>query len=222
MKTSNITKSVIINKPYANDFREVMQIFSFRFFKDDEDTAKKFFSDFVQMLYVNGVPCDQVVLDMWTGCSDKFSFFVKKDNVKKIYVKIQKRMHGLYRVVSFSAYEDEYKQYEVPVEGFFESINQAKYDEVLDACGLDKDWGGNEVTVYEFIDNLKKREAKLKGTLESIFDQYTTINDRLRYCNGHYFRFADKTVEKLYSMTTMLYKGNYFLDNAVRRGCLID
>ena len=62
----------------------------------------------------------------------------------------------------------------------------------------------------------------LKGTLNEIFDKYTTMNDRLKYCNGSYYKFNDKKVEEIYRLIISNYKGNYFLDNAVRRGCIID
>ena len=44
----------------------------------------------------------------------------------------------------------------------------------------------------------------------------------MRYCNGSYVKFKDKKIEKVYLMFIKMYDGNYFIDNAVKRGVIID
>lgn len=108
------------------------------------------------------------------------------------------------------------------LEEYFDSLNQAKINIKISNYGF-KDNDENEVTLDYYNDYAKTETTTiLKGTLNEIFDKYTTMNDRLKYCNGSYYKFNDKKIEEIYRLIISNYKGNYFLDNAVRRGCIID
>ena len=82
----------------------------------------------------------------------------------------------------------------------------------------------NKIMVQKYVDYKAKEgeSISLVGSLSEIFDRFTTMNDRLRYCNGNYYKFLNENVEKLYQVFVAAYNGNYFLDNAVKRGTLID
>lgn len=81
----------------------------------------------------------------------------------------------------------------------------------------------NSVELIEYVDYKEKQTLTITGKLEDIFSNYTTRNDRLKYVNGHYFKFKSKKIDDLYHLfTSYIYKGNYYLDNAVKRGVIID
>lgn len=68
----------------------------------------------------------------------------------------------------------------------------------------------------------RESTSQITGTFEQIFKSYTNMNDRLRYCNGSYYKFENPALKKAYNTFIKCYKGNFFLDCAVARGCLID
>ena len=110
----------------------------------------------------------------------------------------------------------------VGIEEYFNNKNQAIYNEWLDKCNIHSD-EENEIKVNDYRDYKPNGDFFiLTGSLEDIFDKFTTHNDKLKYCNGDFWRFADADIEILYSLFITNYNGNYFLDNAVKRGVTID
>lgn len=79
-----------------------------------------------------------------------------------------------------------------------------------------------EIQVNRYSNGKLDATHILKGTLHKIFDDFTALNDHLRYINNCRWEFDDKNVEREYNEFLDNYKGNFFLDNAVRRGCIID
>lgn len=56
-----------------------------------------------------------------------------------------------------------------------------------------------ELTAVYYSDYKPAREEIRKGTLDSIFNEIDRANNRLRYCNGSYFRFKDERYKTLYN-----------------------
>ena len=61
----------------------------------------------------------------------------------------------------------------------------------------------------------------LTGSKESIFKQFNKLNNSLRYCNGSYYKFQDKEIEREYdewyqsldkSTKFQIYYGNGIVD----------
>lgn len=73
-----------------------------------------------------------------------------------------------------------------------------------------------------YYSDTRESTSQITGTFGQIFKSYTNMNDRLRYCNGCYYKFENPALEKAYHTFLKCYKGNFFLDCAVARGCLID
>ena len=80
----------------------------------------------------------------------------------------------------------------------------------------------NHIKVEEYVDKRITKTYVLDGTLEKIFDDFTSMNRHVTYVNGHFFRFEDERIETVYDLFVRLYDGNFFLDNAVKAGCIID
>mgnify|MGYP003292644586 CR=1 FL=1 len=78
------------------------------------------------------------------------------------------------------------------------------------------------INVVYHSDRRPKTTSQITGTFGQIFKSYTNMNDRLRYCNGCYYKFENPDLEKAYHTFLKCYKGNFFLDCAVARGALID
>ena len=68
----------------------------------------------------------------------------------------------------------------------------------------------------------KCKSIILSGSLEEVFEQYAKHNDMLKYCNGEFWKFDDNNIDTLYRLFKMLYKGNYSLHIALKRGVIID
>lgn len=177
--------------------------------------------------YLDGTkfPCDKIVVDAATGYADKFALSFRYGEQKVGYLRLVAKKYGRFEIDYLSFENEAFKMFEPILRDYFEgkarAILEDEHKRLMAKCGF-TDGAENKAVLNEYCDNKKKGEIVLCGTLEEIFDKYTTMNDRLSYCNGHYFRFSDDNVAKLYSLHVEAYKGNYFLDNAVRRGCLID
>ncbi|MBR6515477.1 MAG: hypothetical protein IKT40_01340 [Bacilli bacterium] len=82
--------------------------------------------------------------------------------------------------------------------------------------------GNFEAVVDSYSDNVKKKEIVFKGnSLEELFVKFYKANNRLRYCNGSYYKFANKELEVKYyqwiaiipnSMSFDLYYGDGIVD----------
>lgn len=70
--------------------------------------------------------------------------------------------------------------------------------------------------------SVKVSEKVAEGTWEEIFDTFTTLNDRLRYCNGSYYKFQDPKLRHVMQVFIRHYNGDWYLRNALKRGVIID
>ena len=105
---------------------------------------------------------------------------------------------------------------------YFKQYNDIIYQKQLDNCNI-KTTSNVTIVVDDYKDYKPNgKQQTLQGTLQDIFEQYTTHNDRLKYCNGDFWRFNNENISNLYVMFIQMYDGNYFLDNAVKRGVTID
>lgn len=54
------------------------------------------------------------------------------------------------------------------------------------------------VTIIEYVDNQRKSVDAWRGTFDEICADFDRANNRLRYCNGHYYSFADEEMKMKY------------------------
>lgn len=77
------------------------------------------------------------------------------------------------------------------------------------------------VTIIECVDRKPKSTDAWRGTFDEICADFDKANNRLRYCNGHYYKFADEDMQMKYgvwlklipqSRAFKLYYGNGTVD----------
>lgn len=76
-------------------------------------------------------------------------------------------------------------------------------------------------SVVRYVNDRAESESLEEGTLDSIFEKVERSNNRLRYCNGSFFKFKDDTDEHLFYLWGLsisrqrsfdLYYGNGIVD----------
>lgn len=167
-------------------------------------------------------PCDKINLDMFNPSNNRFILTYHFENNRIGHSAIAVKDNGIMSVSYTSFESDSFDIFSHFITDYFKSYNKKIWDGMLKTANV-TNTNDNEVIVIDHTDYKPNGKTEtLKGTLEEVFDRYTTHNDRLRYCNGMYWRFADDKVSRLYRMFIDMYNGNYFLDNAVKRGVTID
>ena len=210
-------------KRNANDtFDSTMDVFSMRIFGNYWE-GEEFIHDFGEYLDNTKFPCDKIMLDPY-GYSDKFQLTFKYDNNRVCWFKFSVNKQTKIIEIDNYIFEDKAieKMFKNVITDYFKQYNDIIYQKQLDNCNIK-----NTLNVTIVVDDYKDykpngKQQTLEGTLQDIFEQYTTHNDRLKYCNGDFWRFNNENISNLYVMFIQMYDGNYFLDNAVKRGVTID
>lgn len=162
---------------------------------------------------------DQVVLNAF-GISNGFSITIRYETKDVMYVEIKKCGNDILKATARAKTEGILDNAAAKkVEKYFDNLNKEIYNNWKNKCGIKE---SNNILVDRYRNYELSDTITLSGSIEEIFDQYVTFNDRMRYINGTYYRFHDKDIKKLYDIFIASYNGNYFLDNAVKRGCIID
>lgn len=206
-----------------NTFDKVMTHFTNKFFQNSiiED-GRTFLHDMGDYLDTTKYPCTKINLNIFTGYNNRISLTFSYNDEKVSWVEIEFERYGILKISNYIYYKKDLQIFHHIIEEYFDKKNLNIYKEWLDKCNIYTD-RNNEIKVEDYRDYKPNGEfVILSGSLEDIFDEYTTHNDRLKYCNGDYWRFADTNIQTLYSLFIINYKGNYFLNNAVKRGVTID
>lgn len=210
-------------KRNANDtFDSTMDVFSMRIFGNYWE-GEEFIHDFGEYLDNTKFPCDKIMLDPY-GYSDKFQLTFKYDNNRICWFKFSVNKQAKIIEIDNYIFEDKAieKMFKNVITDYFKQYNDIIYQKQLDNCNI-KTTSNVTIVVDDYKDYKPNgKQQTLQGTLQDIFEQYTTHNDRLKYCNGDFWRFNNENISNLYVMFIQMYDGNYFLDNAVKRGVTID
>ena len=210
-------------KRNANDtFDSTMDVFSMRIFGNYWE-GEEFIHDFGEYLDNTKFPCDKIMLDPY-GYSDKFQLTFKYDNNRICWFKFSVNKQAKIIEIDNYIFEDKAieKMFKNVITDYFKQYNGIIYQKQLDNCNI-KTTSNVTIVVDDYKDYKPNgKQQTLEGTLQDIFEQYTTHNDRLKYCNGDFWRFNNENISNLYVMFIQMYDGNYFLDNAVKRGVTID
>jgi hypothetical protein len=173
--------------------------------------------------YLDGTkfPSDRITLNIFTSHPNRFTLTYHFEGNNIGHSEIEVRRYGVMSVIHTKFKDDSFNIFSHFITDYFRKYNADMFEAMKTEANVTDE--GNKVEVEDCTDHKPngKRET-LKGTLEEIFDRYTAHNDRLRYCNGMYWRFSDSRTSTLYHMFTEMYEGNYFLTNAVGRGVTID
>lgn len=215
-------RSAVINDTYTS-YEDIMCFFSDKILRtNDVEFAEEFYFELGDYLDDSKYPCTKMILNPFYGNDNEFVITFKYDN--KVVCSCVFGVVNELIIIKNACYDENClkEMFHKILETYFDSLNQSKINIKISNYGF-KDNEENEV-ILDYYDDYAKTESTiiLKGTLNEIFDKYTTMNDKLKYCNGRYYKFNDKKVEEIYRLVISNYKGNYFLDNAVRRGCIID
>ena len=207
-----------------NTFDKVMKYMDSKFFNGEDGSCRSFMHELGAYLDGTQYPCDEIVLCAFIGYNDRVGMKLMYHCERVAYIEIAFGEYGIIKVNRYS-YDDEgrFKIFREIIEEWFDDRNKKILNDWSKKCGVDMHGDGNEVYFQEYVDYSSKGDVvSMSGTIAEIFDSYTTWNDKLRYCNGHYFRFVSNDMEKLYLLYVKNFNGNYFLANAVKRGVTID
>lgn len=93
------------------------------------------------------------------------------------------------------------------------SYGISSYDDVL----------SESVSILHMV-NSELREVFLYSgiTYRELFNEFYDKNDRLRYINGQYYKFAEKKYEELDVLYYYSTRGNLYYDRKIARGGIID
>lgn len=162
--------------------------------------------------------CEKVVFNIWTGTRNYF-YLTLKDSENNILCRMT-----VDRGYSASNYKfrDITKTNEDAILAEVAKYNAKVFKSLCKKAGVCEK-ASREVVLTVFRNYKATGETKvLKGNVYDIIDYYVTLNDRLKYINGSYYNWQSNEMQKVYEHFIYNYKGNYFLANAVSRGCIID
>lgn len=217
MKYSTIKRNV-------NDtFDSTMDFFSMSIFGNYWE-GNDFIHNFGKYLDNTKFPCDKITLNPFSGYSNEFEIGFKYNNNRVCWFKFSINRETKIITIKNCTFEDKTieKMFKYNITDYFKQYNNIIFQKQLDNCNIKTTF--NVTIVVDDYNDYKPngKQQTLEGTLQDIFEQYTTHNDRLKYCNGDFWRFNKKDIATLYTIFIQTYDGNYFLDNAVKRGVTID
>ena len=215
--------SATLNKSKnVNNFHQSILFFAIHFLNTyDPAEGEKWLHDFGGYIQNSEFPCTKINIDPFCKYPNIFCLTLYYKDTKIMWMKIEVSEQKIMKVYNYSYFKKDFEMFHNIITDYFKKRNTEIWNTMLKTCNIsDND---NEITVTDYRDYQPNGKTEtLKGTLGEIFETYTTHNDRLKYCNGMYWRFQSPQISMLYAMFIRQYDGNYFLDNAVRRGVTID
>ena len=220
-----MTFSVITNAEF-NSYNRVLNYFNYKFSQllldSDITDGQTFLYDLGEYLDESKYPVDKIRLNVFTGYSNRIDLVFFYNNEKIAWVEVTFEPYGLLKISNKLYHKKDFQIFHHIIEEYFDVHNQQIYDIWMDKCNIHTHKENaikvNDCTNY----SPNGTSVILKGSLEEVFEQYAKHNDALKYCNGEFWKFDDKKIDTLYRLFKMLYKGNYSLDIALKRGALID
>lgn len=220
-----MTFSVITNSEF-NSYNRVLNYFNYKFSQllldSDITDGQTFLYDLGEYLDESKYPVDKIRLNVFTGYSNRIDLVFFYNNEKIAWVEVTFEPYGLLKISNKLYHKKDFQIFHHIIEEYFDVHNQQIYDIWVDKCNIHTHKENaikvNDCTNY----SPNGTSVILKGSLEEVFEQYAKHNDALKYCNGEFWKFDDKKIDTLYRLFKMLYKGNYSLDIALKRGALID
>ena len=216
--------SVTFNKvKNINTFDDVMFFFALNFLNVyDIIEAKKWLYSFGEYIQKSDFPCTKININPFIGYSNRFNLILSYNDTEIAWVQIETLPHNIMNVFNYSYNKKDFEIFHHIITDYFKKLNKQQWNNMLKTANISTD-ENNNVEVIDHTDYKPNGNIQtIKGTIEQIFEIYTTHNDRLKYCNGMYWKFKSSYITTLYAMFINIYGRNYFLNNAVKRGVTID
>ena len=205
-----------------NSYTDAMMFFAKRFLNSNREADAREFTDKLGgYIEDSDFPCDKIVFDFVTGSAYKFIVILYDNGEKICWLKLAKMGYCTLKIDSFGYEKKECRKYHDLLIEMIKKWNKHIFDNACKVARI-KPLEENHIKVEEYVDKCITKTYVLDGTLENIFDDFTSMNRHVTYVNGHFFRFEDERIETIYDLFVRLYDGNFFLDNAVKAGCIID
>lgn len=207
-----------------NSYNETIRYFADMILDAEEDYGHEWFSALRERISDAQFPCDKIVLNPWGGYSNSFELRFYYDNKQVLWIEVMADKNNILKINNYSYESKDIREmfHCNIISKLFDDYNNGIVERWYNICNLDNESDDNTIIIEYNKDYKKTSDTKtLKGTISEIFDTYTDMNETLKYCNGYYWSFASKDVERLYRIITSM-DNNYFLMSAVRHGRLID
>lgn len=183
-----------------NTFDDVIFFFAQHFLNVyDIIEAKEWLYSFGDYIQNSDFPCNKININPFIGYSNRFKITLFYNGIEIAWVQIETQLYNIMKVYNYSYNKKDFEIFHHIITDYFKELNRQQWNNMLKTANITTD-ENNNVEVLDHTDYKPNGNIQtLKGTIEQIFETYTTHNDKLKYCNG-----------------------NYFLDNAVKRGVIID
>ena len=216
-------KLATIKKNSTHTFNSVINFFSLHFFGDSE-SGYNFFNEFGKYLDTTKFPTDEIVLDPFYGNYNEFAITFKYNNERIAWGKFEMNTDTKIINTNYMSFNDKTieKMFSHIIKDFINDYNKKVFEQQLNKCNIQNIDTDLTIIIDKYTDYKINEQITIKGKIEEIFDKYVTYNDKMKYCNGDYWRFNDNNITTLYTMFKQKFNGNYFLHNALKRGVIID
>ena len=209
-----------------NTFDKVMTHFTNKFvecFKAmNINDGKTFLHDLGEFLDDSEYPINKIQLNVFTGYNKRIGLIFWYNDEKIAWIELSFEQYGIVTISNYQYLKKDFQIFHHIVEQYFDVHNQQLYDIWVNKCNI-YPTKENAIKVNDYT-NYKPngKSVILSGSLEEVFEKYATHNDMLKYCNGEFWKFDNQNIDTLYRLFKMLYKGNYSLHIALKRGVIID
>ena len=202
---------VYFTKHHSNEYTysQLCSIFENRF---DYSQVFEFIDEYV-IDELFGDTC-KVSINIWTGTLAYF-YLKLKDKFGKELLRLKvSPKNGFFDIEILGANKEEPK-----INKLYNEYVSKEFARICEIAQLDKQ---NKVKLHYVNDSNIESEIVLEGTIADIFDEFTNLNDSLKYINFTYYEFAKEDINNAYLFYVRFVDKNHFLNSAVRHGKLID
>ena len=185
-----------------NSFESISQLFSREFFDSyDVNKGKELLYEMGKYIKKYNILCDKIIIDCFTYKPFMFALILKCGKKNIATFKIEVKFNSFLNLVSYS-YSSSFKnEYREIIENFFFEYNNTSFNCWLSLCNI-KENEENYIELINYVNYNPKNILVLKGCLSKIFDNYTSINNLYKSCDGYYVTFKNKNITTLYEIYT--------------------
>ena len=156
----------------------------------------------------------KVSINIWTGTLAYFYLKLKNEfGEELLHLKVSPK-NGFFDIEILGTNEEESK-----INKLYSEYVSKEFSRICEIAQLDKQ---NKVILHYVNNSNIESEIILAGTIDDIFDEFTNLNETLKYVNFTYYKFAKEDINNAYLFYVRFVDKNHFLNSAVRHGKLID